>query len=110
MKMTRALGTAAAGVLLTGVVLIPAGPAFAVATGDYSGDGVRIRKCPQTTSSCTVHGLGYRGQGVSVTCYKYGEQVGGTNIWYYHRNRTTGVTGYSHSGQISVTSGTIPRC
>ncbi len=110
MKMTRTLGTAAAGVLLTAVALIPAGPAFAAATGDYTGSGVRIRKCPQTTSSCTAHGLGYPGQGANITCYKLGEQTGGTNIWYYHRNRTTGVTGYSHSGQIAVYSGTIPRC
>ena len=110
MRTRRILGTAAAGALLSGVALIPATPAFAAASGDYTGSGVRIRKCPQTTSGCAVHGLGYPGQGANITCYKLGEQTGGTNIWYYHRNRATGVTGYSHSGQISVTSGTIPRC
>lgn len=107
--MRRVLTGAAAGMLLSALALIPAAPAFAAANGDYTGSGVRIRKCPSTTN-CTTHGLGYRGQGAAITCFKYGQQVSGSTIWYYHRNRTTGVTGYSHLSGLDYSSGTVPLC
>ena len=32
----------------------------------------------------------------------------GNTIWYYRRNRTTGVTGYSHLRGLDYSSGTVP--
>jgi hypothetical protein len=100
----RAAVVGAAGVL----AVLPAVPAQASANGDYTASGVRIRACANT--SCTTHGLGYRGQGATITCFRYGQYVEGTSIWYYHRNQTTGVTGYSISRYLDFTSGTVPHC
>ena len=97
----------AAGVLSLGV-LVPATPAQAAANGDYTDTGIRIRKC--ATTSCTSHGLGYPGQGAAISCYVNGQYLGNNNIWYYHRNRTTGVVGYSHSSLIDYSSGSVGRC
>ena len=94
---------------MTGAMaLVPATAAQAAAYGDYTASGVRIRACANTT--CTIYGLGYPGQGAYITCFRYGEYIGNNSIWYYHRNRTTGVTGYSHSSLINFNSGTVPRC
>jgi len=95
--------------ILLATVLVPASPAAATGTGDYNSSGVRIRSCPFTTSGCTIRGLGYPGQGVTVYCYKTGTVVNGDPYWLYHRNRTTGVTGYSSDLYINFT-GTVPHC
>ncbi|HET6532819.1 MAG TPA: hypothetical protein VFH03_19705 [Actinoplanes sp.] len=94
--------------IMSTLALAPATPAQAVAYGDYTGTGVRIRQCANTT--CTVHGLGYPGQGATITCYRLGQYIGTSAYWYYHRNRTTGVVGYSHSNHLDFASGTVPRC
>ena len=100
---------AVASTLLVAAVVVPASPAFAsAASGDYNSAGVRIRSCPHTT--CTIYGLGYHGQGVNITCYKIGDNINGDSYWLYHKNKTTGVTGYSADIYINVISGTIPKC
>jgi len=111
MKVSRNLWRAAIGaVVLTVAILVPASPASASASGRYNADGVRIRSCPFTTSSCAILGLGYPNQNVTITCWKPGTTVNGGNIWYYHRNLSTGVVGYSTEAYITVFSGSIPRC
>ncbi|GIG69855.1 hypothetical protein [Phytomonospora endophytica] len=74
-----------------------AGPAIAN-SGDYSVNGARIWRGLGTGGPL---GLGYIGQGADVYCWN-GE-------WNYHRNRTTGVTGYSHDSVIWWDGG-IPHC
>jgi hypothetical protein len=104
-KILRAVVTAG---VMSGVALVPGTPALAAVNGDYIDTGVRIRKCPDT--ACTSHGLGYPGQGAAITCYKIGQYVGNSAYWYYHRNRATGVVGYSHSSLIDYSSGAVSRC
>src|SRR5258706_3920531 len=96
--LRTAVVTAVAGV----ATVLPAAPAHAIAYGDYTATGVRIRACPYTT--CTIHGLGYPGQSATITCYRYGQYVDGTSISYYHRNRTTSVVGYSLSRYLDFSS------
>jgi len=111
MKGSRNLWRVAIGAAVLAVaILVPASPASASASGHYNADGVRIRSCPFTTSNCVILGLGYPSQNVTVTCWKTGTTVNGGNIWYYHRNRATGVVGYSTEIYITVTSGSIPHC
>ena len=68
--------------------------ATAANLGDYNGSGIRIRSAP---AGGTVLGYGYKGQGV---CTYYWEWAGGA-YWAYHRNLTTGVTGWSHQDLVS---------
>jgi hypothetical protein len=103
------LRTAVGLVLVAASVLLPASPAAASVNGDYTADGVRIRACPSTTCQ-PVYGLGYPGQGATIYCYKIGSVVNGTPYWYYHRNRTTGVTGYSTDAFMNFNSGSVSAC
>ena len=105
---TRLLRVAAVTGMTAAMALVPATAAQAAANGDYTADGVRIRTCANT--SCTVLGLGYHGQGAYITCFRYGEKLGNNSIWYNHRNKTTGVTGFSHSSLMNYNSGSVPRC
>jgi hypothetical protein len=104
--LRAAIGTA----VLLAAILMPSNPAFASASGHYNADGVRIRTCPHVSSSCVVLGLGYPSQNVTITCFKTGDTINGDNIWLYHRNRSTGVVGYSADVYITTISGTIPHC
>ncbi|MFE0875973.1 hypothetical protein ACFW4X_14010 [Streptomyces smyrnaeus] len=52
-------------------------------------DGARIRTNPST--SATVVGYGYRSHDATVHC---GRVVANTQ-WYYHKNDTTGLSGWS---------------
>jgi hypothetical protein len=112
MTVTRIRANLLRAAALTGMVgalaVVPVSPAHAAAYGDYTGTGIRIRKC--ATTSCTAHGLGYPGQGAYITCYRLGEYIGNSAYWYYHRNRATGVVGYSHSNHVDYASGSVPRC
>jgi hypothetical protein len=106
--VSRLLSVATASVAFSALLLAPSSPAAAAANGDYIATDVRIRACP--TTSCTIHGLGYPGHGAYITCYKIGDYLSGSSYWYYHRNKRTGVTGYSHSSLLDFSSGTVPRC
>jgi hypothetical protein len=108
LKRSKLLRAAAVAAMSGTLALVPASAAQAAAYGDYTASGIRIRACAKTT--CTVYGLGYPGQGAYITCFRYGEYIGNNSIWYYHRNRTTGVVGYSHSSYLNFNSGTVPRC
>jgi hypothetical protein len=88
--LARGLATTVLAICLVLAVAVAAG---ATVYGDYAGDGIRIRTGPHTTN--TVLGLGYRGQGAAIFCLAYGTSINGDNLWLRHRNRTTGVTGYS---------------
>jgi hypothetical protein len=103
----RWLQVAVGSAVLAASIVIPASPAMASASGDYTSTGVRIRSCPST--SCTAYGLGYPGQGATIYCYKLGTIVNGTPYWYYHRNKTTGVTGYSTDAYMSFV-GSVSAC
>lgn len=89
-KLARSFTTVALAIAL---LMLAAGPVAASVSGDYAGDGVRIRTGPST--SRTVVGLGYRGQGATIYCFTRGTTVNGNPFWVRHRNRTTSVTGYS---------------
>jgi len=97
-------------VVLLAAVLVPASPASATASGRYNASGVRIRSCPHTTSNCVILGLGYPSQNVTIMCFRTGTVVDGDPYWLYHRNRATGVVGYSTDHFITTTSGTVPHC
>jgi hypothetical protein len=115
-KLMHKLGAlTAAALLASGLGLASAAiPASAapVATGqvaqlkpDYCSSGVRIYKGAST--SRTVLGLGYPGQHVTVYADAVGTyrtwntkcygRAGGT-LWYYHKDRATGVKGYAWWG------------
>ena len=66
--------------------------------GDYTVNGARIWSGLGTGGPL---GLGYIGQGADVYCWN--------GAYNYHRNRATGVTGYSHDSVITW-SGGIPHC
>jgi uncharacterized protein YraI len=83
-------------------------PALATASGDYYGSGVSIRTGP--TTSNTILGYGYAGQGVRIDCYAQGTWVGVSNVWYHHRNVTTQVLGYSAAEYIWRNGGTVYKC
>lgn len=76
------------------------GPATQAAAnpGDYTVNGARIWRGLGTGGPL---GLGYIGQGADVYCWN--------GAYNYHRNRATGVTGYSHDSVITW-SGGIPHC
>lgn len=93
-------------ILSAAIVLLTAGQAAATAYGDYSGTGIKIRTCPHVSTSCSVVGLGYPGQGVAITCGANGDSVNGNYLWFLHTNRTTLKRGYSSAEYIYVTSGT----
>lgn len=99
--MRKILGT-----VLLATVLLPAASASAV-SGDYAGSGIAIRSCQFT--SCTRLGLGYPGQGATIYCFKQGTNVNGNPFWDYHRNNSTGVTGYSADYYMNW-SGTLYPC
>jgi uncharacterized protein YraI len=102
-RLAKSLVTA----VLAAVLLAMPAAAYAYVDGDYGGDGVRIRTGPYTTR--TVVGLGYRGQGARLFCITRGTTINGNPWWEYHRNRTTGVTGYS-SDYYMRWSGSLPSC
>lgn len=77
------------------IVALVATPSLAWAVrGDYTANGVNIRN--RAAYSSTVVGAGYAGQGANVYCYVWNYREG-SGDWYYHRNLTTGVKGYSIS-------------
>lgn len=86
----RGLATIVLAIVLVIAMAVAAG---ASVNGDYAGTGIRIRTGPHTSN--TVVGLGYRGQGATIYCLAYGTSINGDNLWLRHRNKTTGVTGYS---------------
>ena len=104
--MKRLAKSLATGLLVIGLLAAPAA-AFASVNGDYAGDGVRIRTGPST--SRTVVGLGYRGQGATLYCITRGTTINGNPWWERHRNQTTGVTGYSADYYMRW-SGSLPSC
>lgn len=79
------------------VVLVSAATRVAEASGwiwyNYLGSGIHIRTGP--SSSNTSLGHGSAGQGPCVSFTVSGQNVNGNPYWNYHRNTTTGVTGYS---------------
>ncbi len=89
----------------SGVLL--AAPAQAAVAGHYTGDGIRIRSCPST--SCTAYGVGYPSHSATIYCYKTGTVINGSPYWYYHRDNTTGVVGYSADAYMSF-NGSVSRC
>lgn len=80
--------------VLTGAVvsLAAAAPADAAFPTRFTGDGIRIRSCADT--SCAVLGLGYRSHSVTDYCWVAGTPIGGNDFWDRIRDNTTGVTGY----------------
>lgn len=80
----------------------PAGP-FASSPGHFTGQGVNIRTGPSTT--CTVVGLGYEGQAVSVHCYY---QV--NPVWFYITDKATGVEGWSKYPLVKVNNVGVIAC
>jgi len=105
MKGKRLL-TLVAPLAVAGAILVPATDALAN-SGDYIGAGVNIRTGPHLNS--TVVGLGYQGQGATVTCWVYGDYVNGNNLWVWNRDNATGKSGYSSSVYVTW-SGGIPAC
>src|SRR6478735_5609077 len=74
------------GALVVATAMIAASPAVASVSSDYDTSGVNLRSGPRT--GYTSLGLGYPGQGATIYC----ETASG---WARHKNKTTGVTGYS---------------
>lgn len=112
-KVTRALitGVSTAALLAAGTVIATSASAESSAlavSGDYRVGGVHIRRCAST--SCTADGLGYPGQGINITCFRQGTNVGGNDLWLHHRNKTTGVTGYSADYYLRHGTLNVPRC
>jgi uncharacterized protein YraI len=103
-RLGRSLSAVALAIAL---LLLGAGPAGADVYGDYAGDGVRIRTGPST--SRTVVGLGYRGQGARIYCITRGTSVNGNPFWLRHTNRTTSVTGFS-ADYYMTWSGSVRTC
>ncbi|HVD14448.1 MAG TPA: hypothetical protein VNK73_08345 [Actinomycetota bacterium] len=103
-RLARPLATA----LLVLGLMAGAIPAYASVNGDYGGSGIRIRTGPST--SRTVVGLGYRGQGATIYCITSGTSVGGNPWWLRHRNKTTGVTGYSADYYMTRPDASLPGC
>ncbi len=99
--------TGIVGVVTASALVFTAPSALASVSGRYTASGVRIRSCPNTT--CTVYGLGYPGQSVTIYCYKTGTVVNGSPYWYYHRDNTTGVTGYSSDAYMDF-NGSVSHC
>jgi hypothetical protein len=91
------------------LVLVTAAPAAAAVDGDYTGTDVRIRAAPNLSS--TIHGLGYPGHGATIYCWASGSAVNGNTTWYRHRNKRTGVTGYSSATLMAFGGqGPLGRC
>ena len=99
--MTKGIAVALASFVLLG----NASTAFASAQGDYTTPGVNIRL--KTGTYSTVMGSGYPGQGLTAYCevWDYKENSGD---WFYHRNNTTGVKGYSIGKYLRV-NGYVPH-
>jgi hypothetical protein len=93
--IAAALVTATVG---TGAVLDPV-PASASDYAYFTDDGVRIRSCGST--SCTVLGLGYRGDSLTAYCY--------AGNWIKITDWTTGVSGWSAAG-LTVTGTHVWSC
>lgn len=51
--------------------------------------------------------LSYRSGTADIYCKKFNE-LG--NLWYYARDRSSGVLGWIWSGNVASTSGTRPNC
>jgi hypothetical protein len=81
-------------------------PALGAVSGDYTGQGIYIRRAATTGS--TADGMGYKGQGITVSCVALsGTNVNGTRYWDRHKNRKTGVKGYS-TEYYTTWSGALP--
>lgn len=95
-------------VTVAGLVTIAvASPAAAAVSGKFTGSGIYIRRCANTT--CAADGVGYPSHSVTVYCYVQGGWAAGTNIWYRLRDNTTGVSGYSISTYVDF-NGSLGRC
>ncbi|MEO6703678.1 MAG: hypothetical protein ABIP57_19580 [Jatrophihabitantaceae bacterium] len=103
-KLALSLGLplAAATIALPSVAV----PAFAL-SGDYAASGVYIRSGPHTSN--TALGLGYPGQGATISCFTEGTNISGNPYWDHNRDQATGVTGYSADYYMSWT-GTLYHC
>jgi uncharacterized protein YraI len=95
-------------VLAIGMLLAMAVPAGASLNGDYGADGVRIRTGPST--SRTVVGLGYPGQGATLFCITTGTNINGDPFWLRNRNKATSVTGYSADYYMRWSHGSLATC
>jgi uncharacterized protein YraI len=107
-RLARSLTAVALAIAL---LVLAAGPVGAAVNGDYAASGVRIRTGPST--SRTVVGLGYRGQGATIYCFTRGTTVNGNPFWVRHRNQTTSVTGYSadyYMNWAGPLGGSVPSC
>ncbi|WP_043716710.1 hypothetical protein [Kutzneria sp. 744] len=114
MSLTRALTSVGLAALAAVGFALPAAAAPTANQGVFTADGVKIRTCAATT--CTGKGSGYKGQSVTVYCYKYGTAPGpGFNeVWFSVRDNATGVSGFAHSGgpdqrYFTGTAG-VPQC
>src|SRR4051794_5683661 len=87
------------GALVVATAMIAASPAVASVSSDYDTSGVNIRSGPGT--GYTSLGLGYPGQGATIYCQ--------TGSWARHKNKTTGVTGYTLRSYFSFV-GPISAC
>lgn len=77
------------------------------APGRYLAEGVAIR--PEPRFDTEPVGYGYTSHAMTLLCWTNGDFGNENNpIWRYHRNDTTGVTGYSHANYTS--SAPIPDC
>ncbi|CAM5236657.1 hypothetical protein GCM10010329_61430 [Streptomyces spiroverticillatus] len=101
-KSRRALVVAAA--LATAV--LTTGPAHAAAPGTITGDGVRIRSCPATSTDCRVLATANRGDAVSIHCLE-GHAPG---LWFKVKHTRSGKTGYVSGSYLRTTSSSIPFC
>jgi uncharacterized protein YraI len=95
-------------VMAIGLLLAAALPAVASLNGDYADSGVRIRTGPST--SRTVLGLGYPGQGATLYCITTGTNINGDPFWLRNRDQATGVTGYSADYYMSWSHGSLATC
>ena len=98
---SRLLAAAASMALaFTGLVVLPATPAFAHCSGHSThpdlynaggihwANGTNIRRYPHI--DCVADGQGFPGQGIDVHC---ATETG--SLWLYVRNTTTGVNGWA---------------
>jgi hypothetical protein len=102
MRIAKRLIAAATGSALLVAGLAVVAPSATAIT--YLENGVAIRSGPYTTGT-TIYGRGYPGQvistaagGVYGSTYSYSNShygSGTSNVWSYHHNSTTGVSGYS---------------
>lgn len=90
--------------LLSGSLLIagtgPASASIQGSVGVYTGNGVNERACPST--SCTIYGEAYYGQGGCQVCTTTGTVINGDPYWYWASNFSTGVGGWSSAYYMYV--------